>query len=364
MSKRNQRLREFREKAAEIRQRSEEKREAAFYEQRDPVKQYIRRYGWLEIITPYIRKLREAGVRRPWKYLTLPGEYGSDIGLLWREEVLDRAEDGRLSLAICDQEFAEKVAAKLQKLGGLLAYGTRPLEYELEDPSGSLRGQFPFDVINLDLCNPLIPPVNQSNLRIIEWIFRLQKGQGFLLLLTTRPEPRARERLRGLLADNLSTEERFREAYEGVYQGSDPELCLRDYTRFTQLIFPKAIARWARELGYTVNEHFAAKYARRRGGGTSYDMVCHSFEFTPIGVPVAENIFAPRPRWTQSVETSIDDRLNRELPAKTRNAAADAYVDFICTLPNRTCVNAEELIAADPNLALRLGEESVIIADW
>jgi hypothetical protein len=355
-SQRDRRLRAARAKVAGVRKEAET--EIAYYEKRDSRKQFVRRFGWLEVITAYVQGLRDAGVNRPWKYLTLPGRNSIDIGLLWKSEVIDKTSDGRLSVAICDKKYAELVISDLAKFGGLLAYSNKPLDEELDEASSALKEQFPFDVINLDLTNPLIPAKHSTNLKIIEWIFKLQKGQGFLLLLTTRPDNGARNRLLTILRQNLQHEEQFKTAYVGRYTRPDPQLCLNDYTAFTQIIFPKALARWARNRGYKTYERFAAKYRR----SNQFDMICHSLEFEPLGIRIAAKRYTPRFQTTS--QTSIDEMLNEELSSAVRTAANNAYAEFISTLPGRAATNIVQALASDRALERELGDESESLIGW
>jgi len=359
--KRDRRLREYSQENKQIREQAKAQREVALYERRDPVKQYIRRHAWLDVIAEYVGRLREAGVERPWKYLTLPGEFASDIGLLWQHNLLDKTSEGKLSVAICDNKYAETVAGKLQRFGGILSYGTRDIDIELADKRSPLKNAFPFDVINLDLCNPLIPPTNDANLRTIEEIFKLQRGQAFLLLLTTKPEPYARERLTELLVQNITDEEAFREIYRRVYRVTEPEPCLRNYTKFTQIVFPKAIARWARDRGYRCQELYVARYRRESRKG-NYDMIVHSFEFQPLGIKIPEKAYTTR--HSRVAETTIEERLRNNLSKAVRQQADDAYLTFTCSLLERSSLDASRVLIGNPRLEQELGDESEALAAW
>ena len=115
-----------------IRQEARAKREAQLWDS-DPQKQYIRRYGWLEIIQDYQTRRRNSGIEKPLKYLTLPGPNSSDIGMLWKAGLVEKTDDGTFHVAICDKDFAEYVENYLDdNVGRLLAYGDRHLHQELE----------------------------------------------------------------------------------------------------------------------------------------------------------------------------------------------------------------------------------------
>ena len=76
-NKRKKQLDEAQLKAIIKRQEAEAERDSLLWD-RDPQKQYIRRYGWLEVIQDYIKQRYQAGVKKPIKYLTLPGPNASD----------------------------------------------------------------------------------------------------------------------------------------------------------------------------------------------------------------------------------------------------------------------------------------------
>src|SRR5437868_2901443 len=126
MTKREQRIRESIVEAQQLREQAEAQAIVTRWDL-DPIKQYIRRRGWLQIIRGYVRRRHQAGINRPLKYLILPGPNASDIGFFWRERMLQQREDGKLNVAICDRDFAERVEVILAELGGPLASSNRLL---------------------------------------------------------------------------------------------------------------------------------------------------------------------------------------------------------------------------------------------
>src|SRR5258706_3587761 len=321
----------------------------------DPPKQYIRREGWEKVLATFIQKIRASDVTRPWKYFTLPGENALDIGHLYRKGLLDVNPEGKLSVAICDKLYGNQVALRLQKFGGILATSERELHEALGDHNSLLVRQFPFDVINLDFTNALILP-NLNNLFALDRIFDLQKGQGFLLLLTSRPDKTQQNEHLRILADNLQTVAKFEEAYRARYATNDPSACLTDYTTFTQIVFSKIVARYSREFRYTVHEHFNAKYNRHG----QYDMVVHSFELDPI-IGRRPDAAKYEPRWNVPRKNRIEQFLMGE---KIRQEAEEEYKDYICRLLDRNILNVDEFLASQPELYDELMEETVSLGTW
>lgn len=362
MSKREERLSSSQEEAELIRRQAEAEVLLSKWDL-DPPKQFIRRYAWLDIIRDYNERVRRAGIRRPLKYLTLPGMNASDIGHWWKEGLLSRDDQGRLNVAICDDENAEQVASNLGTLGGVLDYGSRTLIQELTDPSSRLVRHFPFDVINLDMCDCLIPLNKQRGLDTVRWLLRHQRGQGFLLLLTTKPDPNARDKYLRILRLNLQNESGFRQAYVEEYGTDDERPCLINYTNFSQIVFPKAIASLARSNGYKTRERFAAWYPRNdEGSGTQYDMVCHSLEFEPIGCIKPASKYKPRFREVNRNEN--DEVIFNELSSTVREKAEKQYGQFVMTLPLRKPEDVKARLSIDASLEADLDKEARSLMFW
>jgi len=182
----------------------------------------------------------------------------TDIGVLWNAGLIEPI-DGQVNIAICDKEFANLVVSQMTELGvELLGRDKRLLHEALRSKSSRLRKHFPFDVINLDLCNALVTGTRRySNLNALQWIFRFQRGQRFLLLLTTRANQTFDADLVRLLKHNYENEPGFKEAYDYLVEETkvDP---LEDSTLFSRLVFPKLIAKYAVTYGYKVIEQCAS----------------------------------------------------------------------------------------------------------
>jgi hypothetical protein len=332
-----------------------------------PAKQFVRREGWVRVIRGYMRRRVSDGVNRPLKYLTLPGQNASDIGLFWRRGLLQQTEDGRLNVAICDKDYADEVRLNLAGLGGPLT-STRRLFYdELTDTKNSkLRPHFPFDVINLDICGCLIPATKEVGMRMLQWIFRLQRRQSFLLLLTTKPEsePTATARLPGVIRSNIRIESKFREAYIEKYGSDEVGHCLADVTKFNQIVIPKMIARLGRRYGYKTNEYFAARYTRPKDErpAEEYEMVCHSFEFEPIG---RTNPSLKYEMDEKAIPKSdIDELFEISLSEQTDRLAQRAYRDFVVTLPRRDPLDITEVLRTDRARRVSLDNEAKSLDGW
>ncbi len=112
MSKRQERSPRFEEEARRYREHAKRQVTVSVWD-RDPIKQFIRHFGWLQVIQDFVERRREAGVDRPLRYLTIPGSNASDIDLLWQAGLLTRTNGGFPYVAICDETSAEEVVANL-----------------------------------------------------------------------------------------------------------------------------------------------------------------------------------------------------------------------------------------------------------
>lgn len=353
-SKREKRKRRLEEEGVprRIREQAERQVTVSVWD-RDPIKQYVRRFGWLQVIQDYVERRRKDGIDRPLDYLTMPGPNASDIGLLWQSGLLDRNDDGHFShVVICDYGRAEEIVTKLK---GVRGCSSRWFHEAVQGPKSDLGPYFPFDVINMDIQQPIIPARARKNLNAIRWIFQLQRQQSFLLLITTKPDVAALQRLKIVLEDNLENEKKFREAYLRRYGTLDFGPCLEDYTSFTQLVLPKVIARIGRQFGYKPYEHFVARYSRPdeiEEKEEKYEIICHSFEFEPLGRREAAKKYQPR------FKRVPQDEVADELSVRIRSHAGRAYENFIPTLVQRDPQDVPSILRADPGLETELRSEA------
>lgn len=354
MPKREARKQKLEEEARRIHEQAEHQVTDSVWD-RDPIKQYVRRFGWLQVIQDYVERRRKDGVDRPLKYLTIPGPNASDIGLLWRAGFLTRTDDGFPDVAICDKTSAERVVTNL---GGLRGYSKCSFYKAVKQPNGDLCSLFPFDVINLDLCGSVITgaPKRDIALRRLEGIreiFQLQRGQGFLLLLTTSTDDKsARLMLEGVLLQNFD-EDKFKEAYLSRYGVLDLSPFQKDYRAFMGLVLPKVIGRMARDRGYRIVEHFVAKYDR-----PTHNLICYSFELEPLGRRDPARKYEPR------FGQIVWPELTEELSNRARRQATDAYEDFLPLLVRRGSQDVAGILRADPDLEAELRGEAESLIRW
>jgi hypothetical protein len=341
------------EEAQRLHQQAERQVETFFLD-REPIKQYVRHFGWLQVIQDYLDRRRNDGIDRPLTYLTLPGPVATDIGLLWRAGLLVRTPDGFPHVVICDRENADKA---LNVLGSVRGVSRQPFDRAVQE----LARYFPLDVINLDIYGAVVTghAERRKALRTlagIRRIFCLQRGQSFLLLLTTSTDDQsARRYLEDILVQNLD-EDNFREAYLDRYQTLDVSHLQQDYRTFVSVVLPKAIGKMARDRGYKILEHFVAKYDRGQ-----HHMLCHSFELEPLGGRDPAKKYEPR---FKNIVWDRLDELSEELSNRARSLASSAYGDFIPTLVQRELLDIPRILHADPGLEAEMRREAESLIGW
>jgi hypothetical protein len=353
-SKKEERERRLEEEGVPRKLRERAERQVTFSVwDRNPIKQYVRRFGWLEVIQGFVERRLEAGVDRPLRYLTIPGPNASDIRFLWQAGLLYRDTNGFPYVVICDRDNADEALKVLGAVRGVSRQSfDEAMRYEL-------HGYFPFDVINVDICGAVITGDTERRraLRTLAGIrraFWLQRGQGFLLLLTTSTDDiSARKYLEDTLLQNFH-EDNFQRTYLDRYGALDFSPFQEDYRALVSLVLPKAIGKMARARGYRVIERFAAKYNSVGG----HHMLCHSFELEPLGA------IKPAKKYETCFKNIFWDELNEELSNRVLRQATDAYEDFLPTLIRRDPQDIANILRAAPDLEAELRREAESLIRW
>ena len=336
-----------------------------------PTKQYVRQHGWLEPVQSYLERRAGAQVGDHWTYLTLPGEDALDVGFFHQKGLLDRRLGVWETLAICDRYFGAQVVNRIgQPMKGWAQCTIEDLVFQPEHP---LTSNFPYEVINLDYCGPLLFGANDRlqvgrHVTALRRIFALQRRCSFMLLLTTKNGRQAfshvaREMMTELLQWNIENDEAFRSRYQSSFGSEDAVACTDDFPQFAQLVLPKVIADCAREWAYEIEEVFAARYVRDDGAGNAYHMICHTFCMTPIGRSGASQ-YAPDPELSSLPgQASLSIMRNRVNP-DDRDRADSAYTRFSEQLLTRTPVDVTLLLENDSQLNDQLKSEALALDEW
>jgi len=335
-----------------------------------PTKQFVRRYGWLEPVQAFLEARADTGLATTWKYLTLPGKDALDVGLFYREGLLDRHDDGWRTLAICDRDFGTQVVKKIGR--PMLGWASENIEEILFSPNHPVTTSFPYEVINLDYCGPLFLELQRWRLHgrpaTVGRICVLQRRCAFLLLLTTQDSSHkirseARERMAEYLRWNIDHDSQFRSQYEAMFKSLDAEACLADFESFAQIVVPKVVALYASNCGYEVKELFAASYLREDQQGEGYRMICHTFELNPVGRSGVER-FQPDPKISELlVHPSLSDVLSC-LSREERDFADEARSKFVTGLLTRNPVDVSAKLEEDEDLANMLAADIEDLRHW
>jgi hypothetical protein len=225
-----------------------------------------------------------------------------------------------------------------------------------------LRKHFPFDVINLDLCNALITGTRKyGNLDALQWMLRFQRGQRFLLLLTTRANERFDDDLVKLLLHKYEREANFKVAYDAIREQTkqDP---LKDSTLFSRIVFPILIAKYAIRFGYQVIEHFAAYYSRPMGNERHYDMLAHTFELIPLKRTGERETFWPC--FEKVPENEHQEQTRILLSQEEKDKGIREYYNLVNSLPTKRFINVDQLLNENPALLATMQREEEALSGW
>jgi hypothetical protein len=267
----------------------------------DISKHYVRRNGWLPACRNQVLAIKRRLKKAPLRYFTFCAADAIDVFMLEREKIIQRhAITGRLEgVFFCERneddfgKIADLIGSPEQGFQGdferivLFEDDHETLGKELyneteeaftealrkklrhKDAHARLRREFPFDIINLDVCGVMFPPrrgviapLLRSVIQILKWqteyqLPNNQYSKQFTLFLTSHVDPdqtdrEAIEQLSGRLSDNISAHPEFRSAFANRY-GHEVvgNLVDQKFAEFFCLSLPKYIIHYVLfELGW------------------------------------------------------------------------------------------------------------------
>ena len=258
----------------------------------DPLKHYVRKYGWLTAARQQKHTIRNRSKRIPLRYFTFCAAGAIDVFMLERAGILKRSgETGRLEgVYFCEEN--DEDFGRIADLIGTPENGFRgtfedivlfkddedtdgkELKDELEignvysdevreklgrkDTHYRLRKAFPFDIINLDVCGVMFPPKRdiiapllESIIQILAWqteskfSINERECKRFTLFLTSHIDPNdtnqhAIEQLENRVIENIHTNKGFQDAFVRQYgHNQAPKLIHENFAEFFSIAFPK-----------------------------------------------------------------------------------------------------------------------------
>jgi hypothetical protein len=254
----------------------------------DPLKHYVRKYGWLAASQQQKLAIKRRSKRIPLRYFTFCAAEAIDVFMLEQEQILRRSEETeRLeSVYFCEANsesfgiIADLIGSPEQGFRGEFerivlfeddadttgktvtdeAFYPSQVREKLryKDAHDRLREAFPFDIINLDVFGVMFParkgiitPLLKSVARILEWQtssrfpINEQPCNQFTLFLTSHIDPdltdqAAIEQLENRIINNISTSAEFQSAFVERYQHNQVDKLLTDnFAEFFCIAFPK-----------------------------------------------------------------------------------------------------------------------------
>jgi hypothetical protein len=261
---------------------------------RDPIKHYVRKYGWLPKAQERLQELRRARSGVCLRYFTLCGPDIIDVKFLAMNGVLRHDERGYPDVAFCESS-GEHYTDAISNLGRPMVGFNRSFEdVVLND---RLSKYYPFDVYNLDFSRSCFPNEEPPTSRTMVAVQRLIEGQAaksraFDLFFTFRAES-GREN-QGALASlgdymkrNLDEDEALLQTFKEKYHVEIEVLMRKDYLNFILLTFPKLIAFFGQDHGFAMTDlrrfWYTRTYTDRFSGlGIRYFIMKFIFSFDMV----------------------------------------------------------------------------------
>ena len=232
--------------------------------EKDPLKHYVRRRGWLTAARQQKQVIRNRSKRIPLRYFTFCAAAAIDVFMLEREGILKRSEEterleGVYFCEADDESFgiiADLIGSPQQGFQGKFErivlfeddeetdgktlidedFYLPEIRRKLKDKDAHqrLREAFPFDIINLDVCGVMFPPREVAMTRLLKSIIQILEWQTnskflisdleckrFTLFLTSHIDPNdtnqhAIEQLENRVNDNMRNSD-FRTAFVEKY---------------------------------------------------------------------------------------------------------------------------------------------------
>ena len=324
----------------------------------DPLKHYVRRYGWLTAVKKQKNAIRNRSKKIPLRYFTFCAADAIDVFMLEKEGILKRAQEtGRLKgVYFCekdDNEFgdiADLIGSPEQGFLGefekIVLFEEdqdtkgRTLEDEdfytsevrkklrYKDAHHRLRNAFPFDIINLDVCGVMFPPrkgiiapLLQSIIQILEWQTRLnfsvnqRQCKRFTLFLTSHIDKEDTnqevvKQLENLVNDNISAFRDFQSAFFNQYRHNQADRLAREkFAEFFCVALPKFIIRRALfKFGWKVTSGPTFLYKRDYRREKKQYQIMHTVSVYERIPDFHQSLNAPsNSQYIESVTQLIDD---------------------------------------------------------
>lgn len=259
---------------------------------RDPIKQFVRKHGWLASARRKMTEINVAHKSRPFglRYFTLCGKDGIDIFMLRKEGLLK--DDGRKfpSVVYCES-YPSNFAKVRPLLGGTKGY-LSPFEDLVKRPEFKSKTVVePFDLVNLDFsgsCFPISEQPFSNTLHSVLDLINLQKGSPFCLFVTfkafrTHENQQAIDELLDNMHNNFREHQEIKKTFNNRFNQMSPKQLLEhDYGLFLLASFPKIIFGFGASNGFIVSCHQKFVYARaKRNSDRSYQIIKFIFDLKP-----------------------------------------------------------------------------------
>ncbi len=300
---------------------------------RDPIKQFVRKFGWLSSAQRKMTELTAGGKSRPFglRYFTLCGKDGIDIFMLRKEGLLK--DNGRKFPTVV---YCENLPSNFGKVRPLLG-GTKGYLSTFEDLVK--RPEFksntivtPFDLVNLDFSGSCFPRSDQpfsNTLHSVLDLINLQKGSSFCLFVTFKAfrsgeNQQAIDELLENMHNNFRDNPEVKTTFNNCFNQMSPKQLLEsDYGLFLLTTFPKIVFGFGSSNGFVVSccqKYFYERAMRK--SDKSYQIIKFIFDFNSFtshsfaqmsraGQPLHQHYLQSTLTDLRSSPVNVDDRFRQ-----------------------------------------------------
>ncbi len=279
------------DEADEARRLQENKQIDRGRDYKDPIKQYVRRRGWVPAARSRLEKTDPR--KEHLKYFTLCGKLAIDV--LWfyaSESLLFKDGKGYPEVVFCEHfpDEYEKINRRLGRTSGIIASFEDLILNKDSEESKYFYSEAPFDVYNLDFTGGCFPEIEPPFSRTLDSIVTLINDLGqqenpssFDIFFTFRAQRSEENRdavreLRRNLNSNREAHPRFKELIEERF-GEELEGLVDNYHDLLLLTLPKYLGRIGCEAGFRVECTHRFYYPRPSNHDPRYHIISFGLSF-------------------------------------------------------------------------------------
>lgn len=344
-----------------------------FYPWHKPRKQFVRRHQWVHHASSLIEKLKKSSSLNgdtPLKYLSLPGPDLFDVKLM-----ADLCKDHTLNLhytGFCyvketeavrlrrnTQQFEIDRGEQIRPGSGVHVSRLEDITRPGSDASILMKRSGPYDIVNIDACEPIANGDNNQTGRLVDAIRSIvefqvvSRRQPWVLYLTTPIQVNsvsagAINALKGEVQKNVENDSEFeKEFFEWVREGETVEEYFsrvsqndgHEFVRSITLGISKWFVHLAEQANYSVKKMPAYCYSMFRREPFLPNMISTCYLFMPNQISILDQTGLTKNSTSEKTTLPISDHIR----ALRKSVGIE---------------NLDDKMAADPELKQEMVEET------